>query len=143
MGALADFAVFRPWLEAAVVFDMEKGNIESTPWLTCRQCRRKEKGALISSRFSQASKLAESWSSAIILENAHTAGYPVPFDGPFDPINQDFPIRDHDWRDPSLADQNVSRFWKEASQPFSLLQARRVAFLGNDLIQSKGDCAWH
>ena len=40
LGNLADFAALHPWLDASELPDSEKGNADSTPRLTCRQCRR-------------------------------------------------------------------------------------------------------
>ena len=43
---LSDFAAVHPWENLQVLYDEDKGNVDSTPRLTCRQCRRKEKGPL-------------------------------------------------------------------------------------------------
>ena len=48
---LSDFVYVHPFLNADEVFDIDKGVADSTPWLTCRQCRRREKGALTPSSF--------------------------------------------------------------------------------------------
>ena len=126
LGSLSDFVVARPWLGATTLFESDKCNIDSTPWLTCRKCRRKDKGPIDSANFYQASKFTTNWPHAIILENTRTGGYPIPDDPKLGPVNKSVPIRTLNWMDASLPIGLVTGFRQEASQPLSLLQVRRT-----------------
>lgn len=64
---LADFVVVYPWMSAEELLDDDKGDIDSTHWLTCRQCRRKEKGPAAPPSSYETSKLTDSWPPAIIF----------------------------------------------------------------------------
>ena len=135
---LADFVILRPFLNPHEVFDSEKGHVDGSPWLTRRQCRRKEKCALTPSSFYQATKLTSCISNAVILENSRTGGYPRPVGKRFDPVNTNFPIKDKDWRNTGHLDPLVSEFWSSARHPYSLEQACLAAELGNRIITKHG-----
>ena len=137
-GVLAGFAVVHPWLDAGELLDSEKGNVDSTHWLTCRQCRGMEKGPIDPTSFYNSTKLTSHYPSAIILENSRTGGYPCPDDPKLDPTNGQFPIRDKDWRQTVRPATCVDQFRNAASQPFSPLQSRRAALFGNDVIKHYG-----
>ena len=138
LGELSDFAVVRPWLDAQVIFDEDKGNVGNTPWLTCRQCRRKEKGPLTSSMFFRAAKLTEKWPNAMILENSHTGGYPIAADPKLAPVNPSFPIRNTEWRGATVHHSCVDSFSEEARKPFLMEQAGKIAQRGNEIIDHYG-----
>ena len=72
------------------------------------------------------------------MESSQTGGYPVPVDLKLDPINQESPIYDKEWRDPAPVADLTSVFCQVASQPFSIAQARRAAQAANDLINQTG-----
>ena len=114
------------------------GSFDTTPWLTYRQCRRKEKGPIAPSSFYHASKLTTEWSESVILESTHAGGYTVSVDSKLCPTNREFPIRDKEWRGPVPVADLTSVFPQVASQPFSLTQARRAAHAGDDLINQTG-----
>ena len=109
-----------------------------TPWLSRRQCRRKANGPITPSTFYQAAKYTSTWPIAIILGNSRTGGYPVPQDPRLDAINPSFPAQTREWRSSSTPNEGVSSFWQGASQPSPLLQVRRAALLGNEVILPTG-----
>ena len=79
--SLADFVTVHPWSDADTIYDEDKGASDQPPWLTCRQCRRKEKGPIPpTASFYRARKLTNKWDDAIIIESAQTGGYPIPAD---------------------------------------------------------------
>ena len=78
--------------------DEGEGIIDSTPWLACRQCSRKEKMPSASSSVHKSSKFSAKWSESTILENTDTGGYPEADPELFDPANLTFPIITKDWR---------------------------------------------
>ena len=138
LGNLSDFVAVHPRLDASEVSDSEKWDIDSTPWLTCRQCRRGEKGPITPVFFYNSNKLTSNYPSAIILENSRTGSYPCPDDPKLDPINDLYPIRGENWRDTTEPSGCVDGFWEAASQPFSFLHARRTAEFGNAAIRHYG-----
>ena len=138
LGELADFSVLHPWLDACELFDSEKGNVDSTPRWTCRQCRRIENGPITHAYFYKATKFTLNYSSAIIIGNSRTGGLPCP-DGPeLGPINEHFPTRQKNWRRTTAPSECVTQFRNADSRPFSLLQDLRTAQYGNEAIKHYG-----
>ena len=118
LGELTDFAAVRPWQDIQVLFDEDRGDVDSTPWLTCRQCRRKEKGPPHFIGIFRAVKLTETWPNAMSLENSHTRGYPVPIGPTLPPVNPTFPIMDHNWRNTTEHHSCADSFWMKLNDLF-------------------------
>ena len=68
MGGLSDFVTVRPWADAKSIYDADNGPVDPSPWLTCRQCRRKAKGTVAPASFYRVAKLTNKWYEAIIPE---------------------------------------------------------------------------
>ena len=119
LGKLADFVTAHPWLDGNTIYDEDKGSTDLSPWLTCRQCRRKEKGPVAPRFFYRTSKLTNKWSEAVILESAQAGGYPIPTDSKLDPANASFPILTKEWRGSVPVTSTTTSFLTEAATPYS------------------------
>lgn len=116
LDTLADFVTVRPRLDANAISGTQKGEYDPSHWLTCRQCRRKEKGPIAPTAFYRASKLTTQWAGAIILETSHTGGYTTPDDPKLDPIRESHPIIDKEWRNASDHLRSLYRFPKASKR---------------------------
>ena len=135
---LADFATVYPILETGTLLGEDRGDIDHSGWLTCRQCRRKEKTPLALSPFYHATKLTAKWSEAIILENRRTGGYPEFNPSGMEPINTEFPIITREWRRSTESSPLVNQFFVSGAKPYSKENLLQTARMGDKLLHHYG-----
>ena len=135
---LEDFVTIFPHIDADQIMDDNRDQSTLTPWVNCRQCRGKEKTPLATSEFYHAAKHTSKWSEAIILENTHTGGYPIPDPYIDDPINVTFPISKIEWRGTTENHQCVENFFTSCTEQFSTENVIRSANRGDKILERYG-----
>ena len=113
--SLGDCVTVYPVSDANTSKDTDNCDIDSSPWLTRRRCRRKEKGPIHPESSNQATTAPSNSTEAIILETCCNGGNPIPDDPNIGPIDDSFSTPTKAWRGNTTTGHSVSSFFAKGA----------------------------
>ena len=138
MDGLGDFVEIFPWQTIDSTLDRDRDEINRAPFLSRRQCHRKEKAPMAPTSFYQSSKLTTVWPKAIVVEGKRTGGYPEANTEIFGEVNPVFAISSKEWMGSVPIYPETHTFISHSPQPFSIEGLIGVARDGDPLIRKDG-----
>ena len=135
---LGDFVTNFPWQTIEHIVDQDRSEISHAPFLTCRQCHRKEKAPLAPTSFYRSTKLTNIWPKKLVVVGRRTGGYPTIDETTFGKINESFPIESKEWRGSTPIYPETHEYIEQTHQSFTLEGLVQVAKCGDQLIKTAG-----